>query len=113
MRGVEDRVQSSSGAALFEISSKSACTFPWTSMITSAWASFLRSRSFSARSLATSRATGRPAAVAAAEGGLEEALAVLASPVGDQARVEALPAQDGALLAGPVAASYSARIASL
>ncbi len=52
--GVEDCGDYSSVAALFEMSSKSACTFPWTSMITSAWASLLRSRSFSARSLATS-----------------------------------------------------------
>src|SRR5437867_852066 len=57
---VEDRHDYSSGFALFEMSSKSACTFPWTSMMASAWASLVRRRSFSARSLATSDSDGPP-----------------------------------------------------
>ena len=39
---VQDLGNTSSEAALFEISSKSACTFPCTSMIASAWASLVR-----------------------------------------------------------------------
>ena len=61
------------------MSSKSARTFAWTSVITSAWASVRRSPSFSARNFATSLREGAAAAaVGAAEGGFEEALAVLA-----------------------------------
>ena len=56
--GVQDGVYDSSVAALFEISSKSACTFPWTLMTASAWASLVRSRSFSARRRATSWSDG-------------------------------------------------------
>ena len=58
--GVEHGVDYSSESALLEISSKSACTFPWTLMTASAWANLERSRSFSLRSLATSESEGPP-----------------------------------------------------
>ena len=60
-RCVDDGVHAlSSGFALFEIFSKSACTFPWTPMMTSACASLERRRSFSVRSLASSDSDGPP-----------------------------------------------------
>jgi len=78
----------SSEAALFEISSKSACTFPWTSMIASAVRVGAQPRHLVAQlqRLGVARATSCPRRIA--DGGLQQALAVLATPVGDEARVE-------------------------
>ena len=60
------------------------------------WSAAVRSRS-----AAWPPRRGRPASasVGPAEGRLQQALAVLAAPVGDQARVEPLPTQQGPLLA--------------
>ena len=58
--GVENGISGSSESALLESSSKSACTFPCTSMTTRALASCSLSRSFSALSLATSDSDGPP-----------------------------------------------------
>ncbi len=58
-RGVLRGRDYSSVAALFEMSSKSACTFPWTSITTSAWASLARSRSFSALSFRSAETASR------------------------------------------------------
>jgi hypothetical protein len=69
-------------------------------MMTCAWASFSFSCSFSRRNRATSERLGSPAAVGAAQVGPEEPLSVLTPPVGEQARVEALTAQERPLLAG-------------
>ena len=55
-----------------------------------------------ARALAVSTALfafDAPAAISTPQGGFQQSLAVLAAPVGYEAGVQALPAQDGALLA--------------
>ena len=96
---VEDCVDDSSLSALLESSSKSACTFPCTSMIASALASFFFSRSFSARNRASSVRDGAPRPPSDDPRHHQRAFAVLAAPVGDDRRVQALAAQQRAFLA--------------